>query len=165
MVETTIAVVLVGGLYIVALNLVGASQVTQARYSDREQGAILAEALLDEGLAMPYDDPQDGGTTFGVEPDETATPRSNLDDLDDLNGWSSTPPVDADGNAIPGADRYTRTVAVEWVELAAPKNTAGSDTGLKRITVTVTVGSKTVARLAGFKAAAWPAAQDLVEPY
>ncbi len=163
LVETTIAVVLVGGIYIVALNLVGASKVTQARYTDREQGMLLAESLLNEILALPYEEPDDLGSILGIELGETADDRTTFDDLDDYDGWSATPPVDSDGTAIADADRFTRSVEVVWADLAAPKDAVGAESGLKRATVTVKAGGKTVAELTGYLADAWPHATEMVE--
>src|SRR5205807_1031154 len=48
------------------------------------------------------------------------------------------PPQDCNGNAISGFTGWTRSVAVAWADPANPAATLGSDSGLKRITVTVT---------------------------
>lgn len=163
LVETTIAMVLVGGLYITALNLVGASQVTQARYTDREQGLLLAESLLNEIRDLPYEEPDDLGSILGIELGEAADDRTTFDDVDDYDGWSANPPVQSDGTAIPGTDRYTRSVAVTWVDLAAPKSTSTTETGVKRITVTISTGTKDITTLTGYIADAWPHPADMVE--
>lgn len=155
LVETSIATVLVGGLFVVAMNMVGASRITQARYADREQALILAEDLLNEIMTLPYEDP-DGGIAFGIEVGETLSLRTSFDDADDFHGTSENPPVDADGNPIAGAERFTRNVAVQWVKQDDPQTMDSSDTGVKRVTVTVTLAGRKMAELSGLRTAAWP---------
>lgn len=162
LVETAIATVMVGGLLVVALNMVGASRITQTRYADRQQALILAEDLLQEVLARPYEDPDEGITIlFGLELGELLSIRINLDDADDYNGYSDSPPEDADGNAIPGAGDYTRSVAVDWVERDDPTTVSASETGVKKVTVAVSKGGRPAVVLRGFVTADWPGADEM----
>lgn len=160
LVETALATVLVGGLFVVALNMVGASRVTQSRFAERDQAMLLAEDLLQEVLAMPYEDP-DGGIAFGIESGETLSLRASLDDADDYHGTTESPPTDADGNAIPGAENFTRTVQVHWVQPSDPKTVAASETGLKRVVVAVRKSGRAAVTLRGYVSADWPEAQDM----
>ncbi|MEM9915020.1 MAG: hypothetical protein AAF911_08665 [Planctomycetota bacterium] len=162
LVETAIATVLVGGLFVVAMNMVGASRVSQARYADREQGLLLAEDLLNEILAQPYEDP-DGGIVFGIEIGESLSLRAGFDDTDDYHSTSESPPTDADGNAIAGAERFTRSVVVQWVDPAEPKAVSPSETGVKRVTVTVDIAGRVMAELSGLRTASWPDAEQMSE--
>ena len=155
LVESALATVLVGGLLVVAMNMVGASRVTQSRFAEREQALLLAEDLLQEILARPYEDP-DGGIVFGIELGELLTLRAGLDDTDDYHGYSESPPTDAEGNELPGAAGFTRTAKVQWVELHDPQTVAPSETGVKRVVVTVTRGGRAGVTLTGFQTAAWP---------
>lgn len=162
LVETAIATVLVGGLFVVAMNMVGASRITQARYADREQALLLAEDLLNEILAQPYEDP-DGDIAFGLEVGELLTLRTSFDDTDDYNRATQSPPTDADGKAIPGAERFTREVVVRWVDPQTPTVSRSSETGIKQVTVRVSRGNQTLAELTGLRAAAWPDADQMSE--
>lgn len=162
LVETAIATVLVGGLFVVAMNMVGASRITQARYADREQALLLAEDLLNEILAQPYEDP-DGEIAFGIEVGETLTLRTSFDDTDDYHGTSQSPPTRADGKSMPGADRFTRSVVVQWVELDDVAKVSVSETGIKRVTVTVALAGREMAALSGLRAAAWPDVNEMSE--
>lgn len=162
LVETAIATVLVGGLFVVAMNMVGASRITQSRYADREQALLLAEDLLNEILNQPYEDP-DGGIAFGIEVGETLTLRTSFDDTDDYHGITEAPPADADGNAIPGAERFSRSVVVQWVEQDDPETVSPSETGIKQVAVTVTLAGKTMAELSGLRSASWPQVGQMSE--
>lgn len=163
LVETTVAVVLVGGVYLVALNLVGASQVTQSRFADQQTGTELAEELLAEAMLLPYESAITPNT-LGPTSSEAGNPRNTWNDFDDYDGWSSNPPFDAAGNTRVGLGRFTRSAAVVWVDPTDPKTTSATRTAAKRMVVTVSVGGKPVATLTGYRSASWPDAEDLVEP-
>jgi hypothetical protein len=163
LVETALATVLVGGLLVVSMNLLGASRMTQARYADREQALILAEDLLNEVLAEPYADADGGGIALGLELGELFALGASFDDADDYDGYHEAPPTDADGQPIPGAERFTRTVAVQWVEPDDPDAVSASETGVKRVTVTVSIAGRELAALSGLRAAAWPGPTAQVE--
>ncbi|MEM9417884.1 MAG: hypothetical protein AAGA25_02365 [Planctomycetota bacterium] len=160
--ETAIATLLVGGLFVVAMNLVGASKLTQSRYADREQALILAEDLLNEILSRPYEDP-DGGVVFGIELGESLNLHVSLDDADDYHNFTESPPTDASGNTIPGAERFTRKAVVYWVEADAPVAPQSSETGVKRVVVQVLIGEKKLAQLTGLMTSAWPNAEAMAE--
>jgi hypothetical protein len=97
----------------------------------------LADSLMAEILATSYSDPS-GTAVFGLESGETA-PRVNFDDVDDFNGWNSSPPKAADGTIIPDRTGYRQRVTVERVVPTNPTQvTSGStDQGAKRICVTI----------------------------
>jgi len=162
LVETAIATVLVGGLFVVAMNMVGASRITQSRYADREQALLVAEDLLNEILAMPYEEPG-GGAAFGIEVGESLNLRTSFDDTDDYHGINESPPIDRDGNAVPGAERFVREVAVQWVELDDPETVSPSETGVKRVTVTVSLAGRKLAELSGLRTASWPSVNQMNE--
>ena len=164
LVEAAIATVLVGGLLVTSLNLLGASRMTQARYADREQALILAEDLLGEVLARPYEDPDDGvSVNLGLELGETLALRVGLDDADDYDGYAEAPPRDADGAAIPGASGFRRAVQVAYVDPDALNTAVADDRGVKRIVVVVERGDTELCRLTGYHTAAWPDADGLAE--
>ena len=60
----------------------------------------LAEALIDEVISLPYDDPE-GETVMG--PDTGETSRSLYDNIDDFNGYleEAGALADADGTSYP----------------------------------------------------------------
>ncbi|OHB74407.1 MAG: hypothetical protein A2Z25_19765 [Planctomycetes bacterium RBG_16_55_9] len=71
--------------------------------------------------------------------------------MDDYHGWSSSPPTNKDGTAIPGLDEWRRSVTVEWVNPLNVSQVQGSESSAKRVTVTVSYGDVPVASLAAIK--------------
>ena len=165
LVEAAIASVLVGGLLVTAMNLLGASRLTQARYADREFALVLADDLLQEILAQPYADPEDDTRLgIGLNVGETLSLRLELNDADDYDGYRDEPPVDGQGNAIAGAAAFYRSVEVQYVDPSAPDTAVSSDLGVKRVRVAVGRGSIELITLTGYVTADWPAADQLSEP-
>jgi type II secretory pathway pseudopilin PulG len=139
-VEATIATLVVAVMFVVALNTVGASRLTQYRASQVSRGRLLAESLCAEILRQDYQDP-DGTPIFGREADESAVTRAAWDDVDDYEGLSESPPVARDGTVLADTAGWKRTVQVEWVDAADPRQTETTETNVKRITVTALYGN------------------------
>lgn len=102
-----------------------------------EQRAVaLAEALMEEIIALPYADPQ-GDTTAG--PDDGEAARGDFDNADDFHGFNEEigQVLDAAGLAYPGTfDRFDRSVSAAYgVQSVAG---LGGDYGGLSVTVTVT---------------------------
>ena len=97
------------------------------------------------GIPSGYEEPVDA-VLFGREAGEPATPRTAWDDVDDYDGLSESPPKTKDGVALPGATGWTWAVTVKFALAAAPGTDSLTETGLKRMTVTVTDtrGRKTI---------------------
>lgn len=110
----------------------------------------MASQLLSEIVSMNYAEPDDT-PTFGRESGESGSERSNWDDVDDYEGWLSTPPENAAGVALSNGEGWQREVQVEWVDPANLASISVSDQGLKRITVTVYLDGQVIARKAGLR--------------
>jgi type II secretory pathway pseudopilin PulG len=136
-VEAAMATIIVGVMFVAALNTVGTSRLTQHRASLVERGQLLARLLTAEIVRQSYKDPE-GTPVFGRETNEPAVPRTTWDDVDDYEGLSETPPLARDGTALTNFAGWKWTVKVQWVDPADPSVTKGADSGAKRITVTVT---------------------------
>jgi MSHA pilin protein MshD len=136
-VEAVMATIIVGVMFVAALNTVGAARLTQYRASLVERGQLLARLLTAEIVRQSYEDP-DGTPVFGRETNESAAPRTTWDDVDDYDGLSETPPVARDGTALTNFAGWKWTVKVQWVDPADPSVTKAAESGAKRITVTVT---------------------------
>jgi len=111
---------------------------------------LLAESLMSEVLALPYADPEET-PDFGPESTETAGGRNAFDDVDDFHGWSASPPQEPDGTPMAGYEGWTRSVRVEF---ANPNNLLlanSTETGVKRVTVTVKYDGQTLAQLVGIR--------------
>lgn len=81
-----------------------------AHQSERMEIAVqLATDLMEEILARDFDDPD--GT-------DTETLRADFDDVEDYNGWSSSPPKDVNGISLSTYAGYTRSVSI----IGVPQN-------------------------------------------
>jgi len=136
LVEVIVSTMLVGLVLVGAMNGVGSVLKTWRAGEQRHDGLNLCQQLMMEILQQRYEEPDDP-VQFGRESSESGGDRGLWDDIDDYHGWSSAP-EDASGNPLAGYGNWTRSVTVELAQLADPTQTAVSDEGLKRITVTVT---------------------------
>jgi hypothetical protein len=152
LVESVIATVVVGAMLVAALNTVGASRLSQFKTCQWTRGQNLATDLMVEIMRQAYEDP-DGTPSFGCEAGEAGTGRSSFDDADDYHGWIGAPPASEDGTAIPGWSGWKRTVTVEWVDPMDPGLVMGSESGVKRITVSVAYNDMPMASVVGLRSA------------
>lgn len=151
MVEIVFSVVLVGTVMVAAMNAAGAAAAARSLADDRARGQLLAESLMTEILAQKYID-ESQPTTMGPESGESQpSNRVAFDDVDDYRNYTDYPPKAEDGTPIAGFANWTRVVAVAFVEPSSPSSLAASDSGLKRITITVKHNGAAVATLVAFK--------------
>jgi MSHA pilin protein MshD len=149
LVEAIISVLIVGILFLAALQAAASARVADYLVANRNRGALLAQGLMDEITQKAYKNSTN--PLFGPESGEAS--RSAFNDVDDYHGWSESPPQNPDGTSLPDYANWTRTVTVEWVpstNLTGPPS--GSETGLKRITVTVKFRDKPVASAVALRA-------------
>ncbi len=146
MVEVTISVGIVGVMTVAALNTVGAAKLGNQKTTSRKSGALLAQQLMAEILTQGYAEPVEA-SVFGRESSESGSLRTDYDDVDDYDTWSASPPQYKDGTVIPDLYGWARHVTVAWVEATDLSLTSGSETNVKRITVTVTYNGMEVASL------------------
>jgi MSHA pilin protein MshD len=147
LIETVLSLLIVGGAFVASLNTIASARASQAIAAQQRLGLVLAEDLMAEILSHPYKE----DTTLGIELGENTGDRSNYDDIDDYNGWTSAPPTDLDGIEIEGAAHYARSVSVQRVQLLNPTVNSLTDQGMLRIVVTVTYGDKEVAKLTSYR--------------
>lgn len=157
--EVTVAVAIVGGLLAAVLNTIGASATGATVMSDRARGQALALELLSEILPLPYQDPQAGAGTLGPGPGESTGTRTLFNDVDDYHGWSASPPQYRDGTVMSGFSGWTRGVQVQWVQVTSPDTVSASDTGVKRITITVKRGAREVTSVVALRTLAFDTMQ------
>lgn len=155
MAETLVSILIVGGLVVAAMNTAGAAMMGHKKIGDRGRGTLLAQDLLGEILLQAYEEPVDT-PTFGRESSESGSNRADYDDVDDYDGWFASPPESKDGTSMSGYTGWKRSVVVEWVDNTDLIEVSGSDTGVKRITVTVTRDGRTLAELVALRAGAPP---------
>jgi type II secretory pathway pseudopilin PulG len=165
LIEAVMSMLIVGLMLVASLNTVGASKLAQSRNAEQTLGPMLARELMAEILNQAYEEPVDTAA-FGLE-GEAADVRADWDDVDDYHGWSAMPPQNRDGSAVTGADGWTRTVSVTWVNKLT-FNPSGGATGLKRIDVEVVRNGRIVTTLSSLRTCGWPdeggAAQQAAGP-
>ena len=155
LIETVVSIVIVGGLFVAAMNTVGASRTRQSKNAQRQRALLLGQDLMAEILQHGYWDP---AAQAGMGPDALeAVPgnRSRFDDVDDYHGWSASPPQHNDGSAIDWADGYEREVTVEWLDPNNLSQTSAAETGIKRIRVVVTYNDQELVTLHAVRTKAW----------
>jgi hypothetical protein len=136
-VEVVISTLIVGLLLVAALRTVGSAMASRLRNSHEGRGFVLAHDLMSEILGRSYEEPDDN-PMFGPEPGEEASgTRAQFDDVDDYHAWEAFPPMDENGNALPGLAGWKRSVTVEWVNPDKLSMVVGIEQGVKRVQVTV----------------------------
>ncbi len=150
LVEVVVSSLLVGTVVVGSLEMLGASVRSQTAANDLIDGPRLADMLLAEIMSMPYEDPEDGGSSLGNDSGESSGDRADFDDVDDYEGWSSAQIETRNGNAISEYPGWTRSSSVSWAE-----RLNGSwwfmETGLKHIIVTVTAPDGAVTKRHGWR--------------
>ena len=112
----------------------GQSHTYEAMHASR--AITLAEAMIDEILSKPYNDPE-GETTVG--PDTGETTRELFDNADDYDGYTEAAGAVADQSLALYPElyqRFTRSVSAAYTTVSLP-DIGGDHAGLS-VTVTVT---------------------------
>jgi MSHA pilin protein MshD len=137
LIECLVSVLIVGVVLVAAVGTFG--QIARGRQNqvDRTAGVALADQLLAEILQCYFKEPG-GGTTLGRDTGETT--RATFDDVDDYDGYTTSPPTLRDGTVMSEYTGWTRSVDVICVKPAQPNDPIvnGDPQLLKRITVRVT---------------------------
>jgi Tfp pilus assembly protein PilV len=135
--ETVIGSLLVGGVLASTIQLVAPTVRATGLAQDKLTAAALADSLLDEIAALPFQDPTDASNVNGPEAGETTGARKEFDDIDDYHAWNA-PAQQADGSDIVGLGTgWTVSVGVEHVRANNPGIIVATRTGVKRIVVAV----------------------------
>ncbi len=150
--EIVVATMITGAMLVASLNSVGAVFQTQRLNADRLKGPGLAHELMSEILAMPYKDPDANTTTIGTDAGESTANRSTFDDVDDYHGLNSLGIKAKNGTNRTGYTNWRQQASVVWVESLTGIQWGLSDTGLKRISVTITSPTGEVKQLTAYRA-------------
>ena len=170
LVESIASILIIGLTLTAALNTIGGVARARKVQTELHEGRTLALQLMTEIMQARYEETaslrqttlERGASTtlvnaavtplFGPENSETNSNRWAFDDVDDYHNWVSSPPEEKDGLPLTGKDGWTRAVMIENVPIDDPAGSAvGTDTGLKRITITVTDDRGRVTTLVGLR--------------
>ena len=142
LIEVLIAILLVG--LAVASLVTANSAFTKANGAGTELSTaeFLIEQIRELSTLLPVVDPNTGVSTFGPE---TAETLADYDDLDDFDGASFSPPIDADRNTLNDFAAFSQQITVENVD-ASDFEQVVSDHGsyFVRVTVKVFLNSKEI---------------------
>ena len=144
-VEVVISLLVIALMAAAGLNAAGQGARTRFAAEERASAQILASSLLAEILAQPY---RESPTALGPDSGESTTNRATFDDVDDYTDYTQSPPASVDGVLLASASWHWK-VDVAWVT-GTNLSSSAFETGRKRITVTITHNSRTVAEVSGF---------------
>lgn len=141
-IEVLIAVMLVG--FAIASLMTANAAFTKANGTgtDLSTAEFLIGQIKELTMLLPVIDPQDEFTTFGPETGETL---ADYDDLDDFNGATFTPPIDAERTTLNVFPAYSQKIAVENVNASDFEQVvANHSSNFVRVTVRVYLNSRQI---------------------
>ncbi|MDZ4659277.1 MAG: hypothetical protein SH868_17020 [Bythopirellula sp.] len=147
--EIVVATMVTGVMLVAALDSVGAVFNTHKLNAERLAGPSIGHELMAEILAMPYKDPT-SSTVIGPEGGESTTNRNAFDDVDDYDNLNTLGLRTKSGVVRAGFTGLRTQVDVQWAGVLTGLDWIW-DTGLKRITVTVTSPSGEVTVLKAYR--------------
>lgn len=142
MVEAVVASLILGVLAVAALEASAQAVDGRLRTADCLAAESFAQRLLAEIDQLKYEEPSLPVGTSTIGKDSAESGRSTFDDIDDYNALDQTNLTDSAGAAIPGGSGWRLRVSVERVQTFSPFNATLSETGLKRITIRLSRGSR-----------------------
>lgn len=150
MIEATMCVVLLGGLFLASAEVVRMVGLSRAAGDERARGLAIAQDLLQEVAVMPL------GTDLILTASETnPASRSGFSTVYEYAGLNDSPPKARDGSAIPGYSGWSRRVTVRTLDPATLAPSLMPGTGVAQVTVEAYRGARLAARLSLIRTAAW----------
>ncbi|MBP8304263.1 MAG: prepilin-type N-terminal cleavage/methylation domain-containing protein [Phycisphaerae bacterium] len=138
LVEVLIAVVLIGVAVAALLGANGAFTRVNAAGVDLTTSEFLIEQISESTVTLPVAEPGTNpavGSPFGPESGETL---AQYDDLDDFDGATFSPPIDAGRNPLADLAAFSQVVAVQNVQPADLDQVAADhSTAFVRVTVRI----------------------------
>jgi type II secretory pathway pseudopilin PulG len=137
LVEVTLSVAIVGGLLASVFTAVGVSAQRGFSTTQRSKAAWLARDLLAEIGSLPCTSggdniltnvPIDLGDVTEIFKSPEGSSRATFNSVYDYADWSSTPPVDSEGDALPGYEGWSRAATVVAVNPQTLDRRTGQDT-------------------------------------
>lgn len=144
--ETIVSTLLIGFVLVSTLSIIGPMVRSNTVHANKLVAANLANELSEEiATKLFIDNAPDSIDVLGLDADDSSFFRTNYDDIDDYNKWSSSPPKHSLGGTYATMTGWTREVSVAHADINDPKSDSISYTGLKRVTVTVSKDSTPLA--------------------
>jgi len=133
LIEASLAVTIVGTALLAVMQLFGVCTQQNRMGSSMTTALYLANNIQEAMADLPFNDPISGKTTFGFETGETL---ASFDDVDDFNGFASTPPINSQRSAVAELSHYQQIVQVQAVD---PNRLTLVATGTDAVRVTVRI--------------------------
>ena len=111
--EATLAVVIVAFGFLATMELFASCTAENQRSAQMTTGQMLTTNIQELTMGLAFRDPFYANSPIGIEPGET---KATYNDVDDFDGFSSCPPIDATRTPIPELSQYTQTVQVMAVD-------------------------------------------------
>ncbi|HMB94431.1 MAG TPA: hypothetical protein VKK61_00165 [Tepidisphaeraceae bacterium] len=143
LIEAALTTVIVGVGIVATMGLFAACSTQNIASSQMTTAMMLANNVHEAVVGLSFADPTSGHKIFGPEAGEKL---ATYNDIDDFDGSSFNPPIDAQRNKVVGLTQYTQVVSVWPVypnKLSANSNESSPDiskttyTGALRIRVKV----------------------------
>lgn len=143
LIEAALATIIIGVGVVSMMQLLGSLTQGNSAAGELTTAMYLADNIQETMAHLSFDDPIYGASHFGPEPGETL---ATCNDVDDFDGSSFNPPIDAMRQAIPALSQYTQTVSVLPVyptqlsvntNESSPSPAKGTYTGAARVRVHV----------------------------
>jgi prepilin-type N-terminal cleavage/methylation domain-containing protein len=150
LIEVLFAVLLVG-LAIASLMAANAA-FTKANgaSTDLSTAEFLIGQIRELTMLLPVIDPEDELATFGPESGETL---ADYDDLDDFNGATFSPPIDAERTALNDFSAYSQQITIQNVSASNFEQVvANHSSNFVRVTVQVYLNSRHISSASWLRA-------------
>ena len=146
LIEAAIVTVIVGVGTVAVLQLMAAGTMSNAESSELTTGLNLANDIKEMSRGLAFADPTTPAV-WGVNAGESSV--ATYDDIDDLDGVTFSPPIDARRQSLSSYTNWKQTVTVETVNPASigSSTTKGSQP-INRVTVKVYKNNMDVCQLA-----------------
>lgn len=109
LIEAALTIVIVGTAMLALMSLSGALTGQNAA-AGQSTTALLLASNVQEGMAgLSFNDPAFANTYFGPDPGEAL---ASFNDLDDFDGRTFGPPIDAARQPVPALSQYSQVVTV-----------------------------------------------------
>jgi prepilin-type N-terminal cleavage/methylation domain-containing protein len=149
LIEVLIAVILVGLAITALLAASGSFTMTNGAGADLSTAEFLMEQIRELTALLPVADPQTGIATFGPEEASLAF----YDDLDDFDGITFSPPIDADRNVLNDFAAFSQQVVVENVNPSNFEQVVGDHgSSFVRVTVKVFLSAREISSMSWIRA-------------
>lgn len=142
LIEVLFAVLLVGLAIASLLSANATFTSANGAGADLSTAEFIIAQIRELTMLLPVIDPETEYATFGPEAGETL---ANYDDLDDFNGATYSPPINAERTAMSEFSAYSQKIAVQNVNASNFEQVvANHSSNFVRVTVQVYLNSKLI---------------------